>query len=82
MEEILPPDESTREESIDQERQSEEVCQEKGLKARKLSWQKLRRYDSLDIESRSIGGHNAYGHTSKAISLLFLIFYDICYCYM
>ncbi|XP_024017709.1 potassium transporter 5 isoform X1 [Morus notabilis] len=66
MEEILPPDESTREESIDQERQLEEVCQEKGLKTRKLSWQKLRRYDSLDIESRSIGGHNAYGHTSKA----------------
>jgi hypothetical protein len=40
----------------------EEVPQE--LKEKKLSWQKLRRYDSLDLESRSIPGHH-HGHHSK-----------------
>ncbi|GMY16854.1 potassium transporter 5-like [Fagus crenata] len=48
----------------------EEVPQE--LKEKKLSWQKLRRYDSLDLESRSIPGHH-HGHHSKALtrSLIF-----------
>ncbi|KAL5795543.1 hypothetical protein ACOSQ2_000363 [Xanthoceras sorbifolium] len=31
------------------------------LKPRKLSWQKLRRYDSLDIESRSVSSHPVHG---------------------
>ncbi|KAL5561517.1 hypothetical protein UlMin_031264 [Ulmus minor] len=53
---------------VEEERQEEEVsCQDQlgngGLKAKKLSWEKLRRYDSLDIESRSVRGHS--GHSSK-----------------
>ncbi|KAA8543129.1 hypothetical protein F0562_021376 [Nyssa sinensis] len=39
----------------------EEISQQ--LKAKKLSWQKLRRYDSLDIESGKLHGHP--GHHSK-----------------
>ncbi|XP_040363753.1 potassium transporter 5 isoform X2 [Rosa chinensis] len=36
------------------------------LKGKKLSWQKLRRFDSLDIESRSVNGH--HGHSSQGAS--------------
>ncbi|KAM5563977.1 potassium transporter 5 [Rosa sericea] len=36
------------------------------LKGKKLSWQKLRRFDSLDIESRSFNGH--HGHSSQGAS--------------
>ena len=81
MEEILAPGESKREDQSttemeirqdheDQDHQEsdrEDVEKEKGLKGKKLSWPKLRRYDSLDIESRSVHGQNAYyGHSSKA----------------
>jgi hypothetical protein len=41
----------------------EEVSQE--LQEKKLSWKKLRRYDSLDIESRSFPGSHQHGHASK-----------------
>jgi hypothetical protein len=44
-----------------EESQEEQVPQQ--LKGKKLSWQKLRRYDSLDIESSSVRGH--HGHGSK-----------------
>ncbi|KAH0978545.1 hypothetical protein GBA52_028264 [Prunus armeniaca] len=37
--------------------------QSQELKAKKLSWQKLRRYDSLDLESRSFTAHHS--HASK-----------------
>ncbi|CAB4281530.1 unnamed protein product [Prunus armeniaca] len=37
--------------------------QNQELKSKKLSWQKLRRYDSLDLESRSFTAH--HGHASK-----------------
>ncbi|XP_062088418.1 potassium transporter 5-like [Humulus lupulus] len=40
-------------------------AQNKGLQGKKVSWQRLRRNDSLDIEARSVGGHHAYGHGSK-----------------
>ncbi|KAJ0054567.1 hypothetical protein Pint_01025 [Pistacia integerrima] len=40
------------------ENQVEVVSQE--LTARKLSWQKLRRSDSLDVESRRVSGHHAH----------------------
>ncbi|KAB2616238.1 potassium transporter 5-like [Pyrus ussuriensis x Pyrus communis] len=40
------------------------------LKGKKLSWQKLRRYDSLDLESRSFTA--PHGHASK-VRLHFLI---------
>ncbi|XP_062144714.1 potassium transporter 5-like [Alnus glutinosa] len=36
------------------------------LKGKKISWPKLRRYDSLDIESRTVKGH-AHGHGSKGV---------------
>ena len=49
--------------------QEEEVSEQKGLKGKKLC---ARRNDSLDIESRSVGGHHAYGHGSKALLLLLL----------
>ena len=45
----------------------EEVSQDQELKERKLSCQKLRRYDSLDIESRSFHGPH-HGHHSKVLT--------------
>ncbi|KAF3436412.1 hypothetical protein FNV43_RR23504 [Rhamnella rubrinervis] len=49
-------------ESVEEERQQEQVPQQ-GLVAKKLSWHKLRRYDSFDVESRRIPG--LHGHASK-----------------
>ena len=37
-----------------------------GLKGKKLSLQKLRRNDSLDIEARSVNGKHVSSHGSKA----------------
>ncbi|KAK9983806.1 hypothetical protein SO802_033331 [Lithocarpus litseifolius] len=57
----------------------EEVSQDQELEERKLSWQKLRRYDSLDIESRSLHGPH-HGHHSKAMdwsTILHLAFQSI-----
>nr|XP_023919633.1 potassium transporter 5-like [Quercus suber] len=57
----------------------EEVSQDQELKERKLSWQKLRRHDSLDIESRSFHGPH-HGHHSKAMdwsTILHLAFQSI-----
>ncbi|KAF4364504.1 hypothetical protein F8388_007081 [Cannabis sativa] len=45
--------------------EEEDFSAQKGLKGKKISWQRLRRNDSLDIESRSVGGHHAYAHASK-----------------
>jgi hypothetical protein len=53
-----------------EESQQEEVLpqQQQQLNGKKISWPKLRRYDSLDIESRTVKGH-AHGHGSK-VSLI------------
>ncbi|XP_012082710.1 potassium transporter 5 [Jatropha curcas] len=51
---------------------------DKPLNGKKLSWQKLRRADSLEIESRSFNGHGIHG--SKAVSwsvILHLAFQSI-----
>lgn len=54
-----------------EETQEEEVLpeeqQQQQLNGKKISWPKLRRYDSLDIESRSVAGLDAHGHASKAV---------------
>lgn len=56
-----------------EETQQEEVLpeeqQQQQLNGKKISWPKLRRYDSLDIESRSVAGLDAHGHASK-VSLI------------
>lgn len=44
------------------------------LKGKKLSWQKLRRFDSLDIESSSVGGHHAHGSKVSFYKFTFFIF--------
>ncbi|KAK9945538.1 hypothetical protein M0R45_011049 [Rubus argutus] len=52
--------------------------QDQQLKGKKLSWQKLRRFDSLDIEARSVNSH--HGHSSKGASwsvILHLAFQSI-----
>lgn len=59
-------------ESIEESR-SQEVPVSQELKGRKLSWQKLRRNDSLDIESRTVSTH--HGHTSKVSSTYILDIY-------
>ncbi|GMY16856.1 potassium transporter 5-like [Fagus crenata] len=59
-----------------EESQEEQVPQQ--LKGKKLSWQKLRIYDSLDIESSSVRGH--HGHGSKTVGwpvILHLAFQSI-----
>lgn len=43
------------------------------LQGKKLSWQKLRRNDSLDMESRTVSGH--YGRDSKVNSFSFQYIY-------
>ncbi|XP_023892774.1 potassium transporter 5 [Quercus suber] len=40
------------------------------LKGKKLSWQKLRRFDSLDIESSSVGGHHVLGSKTVAWTVI------------
>ncbi|KAK6937415.1 Potassium transporter [Dillenia turbinata] len=45
------------------EEKQEERFSEERLHGKKLSWQKLRRYDSFDIESGNVSGHR--GHSSK-----------------
>ncbi|XP_052176730.1 potassium transporter 5-like [Diospyros lotus] len=62
--------------------QDQHEQQEKQLKGRKVSWQKLRRYDSLDIESRKVpadwhGGHGSSKGTAKWSVLLQLAFQSI-----
>lgn len=47
------------------------------LQGKKLSWQKLRRYDSLDMESRTVSGH--YGHDAKVNSFCFQYIYIYIY---
>lgn len=48
--------------------------QNQELKSKKLSWQKLRRYDSLDLESRSFTAH--HGHASKVSIFISYSFYS------
>ncbi|KAK1561167.1 hypothetical protein Q3G72_035117 [Acer saccharum] len=55
-------DPNTTEDNYEQEEVAE-ASQE--LKGRKLSWQKLRRLDSLDIESRTVSSHPH--HASKGV---------------
>ncbi|KAL6208453.1 hypothetical protein ACLB2K_019402 [Fragaria x ananassa] len=45
----------------------EEEAHHRQLKTKKLSWQKLRRFDSLDIESHSVNGHQAIAPRSVLI---------------
>ncbi|XP_062084330.1 potassium transporter 5-like [Humulus lupulus] len=45
--------------------EEEDVSVQKELKGKKLSWQKLIRNDSFDIESSRVGGHHAYGQEFK-----------------
>ncbi|KAI9180152.1 hypothetical protein LWI28_001790 [Acer negundo] len=45
--------------------EQEEVAASQELKARKLSWQKLRRFDSLDMESRTVSSNPI--HASKYV---------------
>lgn len=46
--------------------ETQEPVSQQGLVAKKVSWNKLRRYDSFDIESRRIPG--LHGHASKVVS--------------
>ncbi|TXG63484.1 hypothetical protein EZV62_010478 [Acer yangbiense] len=55
-------DPNTTEDNYEQE---EVAAASQELKARKLSWQKLRRLDSLDIESRTVSSHPH--HASKGV---------------
>ena len=50
------------EDSVKEESQQEQLSQQ-GLVSKRVSWNKLRRYDSFDIESRRIPGR--HGHASK-----------------
>ncbi|XP_018829891.2 potassium transporter 5-like [Juglans regia] len=54
-------------EEMEEEMELEEEFphQDHQLKGKKKSWSKLRRYDSLDVESRSVRGHVHGGHGSK-----------------
>lgn len=45
---------------------ADEKQDEHGLVGKKLSWNRLRRFDSFDIESRRIPGH--HGHSSKVFN--------------
>ncbi|KAG6645080.1 potassium transporter 5-like [Carya illinoinensis] len=54
--------------------------QDHQLKGKKKSWSKLRRYDSLDVESRSVRDHVHGGHGSKGVEwsmILHLAFQSI-----
>ena len=44
--------------------EQDESPQQQQLNDKKISWPKLRSYDSLDIESRSVPDH-AHAHASK-----------------
>ncbi|PQQ03056.1 potassium transporter 5 [Prunus yedoensis var. nudiflora] len=57
------PDEEVILENATDHQEVPDHHQNQELKAKKLSWQKLRRYDSLDLESRSFTAH--HGHASK-----------------
>ncbi|XAR61298.1 hypothetical protein NMG60_11034951 [Bertholletia excelsa] len=62
----------------DSQEQVSQVSQQQ-LTGKKPSWQKLRRYDSLDMESRKLPGH-FHGHGSKSASwsvILHLAFQSI-----
>ncbi|KAL6217264.1 hypothetical protein ACLB2K_010481 [Fragaria x ananassa] len=48
----------------------EEEAHHRQLKTKKLSWQKLRRFDSLDIESRSVNGHHGHSSTDASWSVI------------
>ncbi|KAK3194036.1 hypothetical protein Dsin_025346 [Dipteronia sinensis] len=50
--------------------EQEEVAAPQELKARKLSWQKLRRFDSLDMESRSVSTHPLHGSKGVGWSII------------
>lgn len=57
----------------DKSEEAQEVVEEadtpdQQLEGKKISWPKLRRYDSLDIESSSVRGH-VPGHSFKVSSL-------------
>jgi hypothetical protein len=56
--------EDKTEETHEQEEVQEEAPQQQQLNGKKISWPKLPRYDSLDIESRSVPDH-AHAHASK-----------------
>lgn len=61
-----------------EETQQDEAPQQQ-LNGKKISWPKLPRYDSLDIESRSVPDH-AHAHGSKvdlSISNTFFFFFHI-----
>ena len=49
------------------------------LKGKKLSRQKLRRFDSLDIESSSVRGHHAHGSKVAFYKFTFLLFIYLFY---
>ncbi|ONH93843.1 hypothetical protein PRUPE_8G256200 [Prunus persica] len=57
------PDEEVILENATDHQEVPDHHQNQELKSKKLSWQKLRRYDSLDLESRSFTAH--HGHASK-----------------
>ena len=57
--------------NTEESQEGQEVSQQ--LKGKKLSWKKLRRYDSLDIESSSVRGHR-HGHGDSKVTFLFLFF--------
>lgn len=58
------------EEEVEEVSKQDEIPQQ--LNGKKLSWYKLRRFDSLDIESRHCGATNH--HASKVLFLIKIIF--------
>ncbi|KAM4086623.1 hypothetical protein ACJW30_10G116500 [Castanea mollissima] len=54
----------------EESQREEEEVRPQLLKGKKLSWQKLRRFDSLDIESSSVRGHHAHGSKTVAWTMI------------
>lgn len=59
-------EEEEEEEGVEEVSKQDEIPQQ--LNGKKLSWYKLRRFDSLDIESRHCGATNHHG--SKVLFLI------------
>ncbi|XP_015891891.1 potassium transporter 5 [Ziziphus jujuba] len=63
----MESDEVIVEDSVDEK---QEGVSQQELVGKKLSWNRLRRYDSLDIESRRIPGHRGHGYKGDDWSVI------------